>query len=78
MNTISLNLPDSLHKRVKEFVEKDRISIAQFIISAITEKIAAFMTKEYLEERAKRGSKEKFEQAMAKVPDIEPEDYDRL
>jgi hypothetical protein len=78
MNTISLNLPDSLHKRVKEFVDKDRISIDQFIISAITEKIAAFMTKGYLEERAKRGSKEKFERAMTKVPDIEPEDYDKL
>ena len=77
MNTISLSLPESLHKRVKELADKDRISIDQFVISAIAEKIAAFMTQDYLEERAKRGSKEKFEQAMAKIPDVEPEEYDK-
>jgi hypothetical protein len=33
---------------------------------------------DYLEERAKRGSREKFEAALAKLPDVEPESYDRL
>jgi hypothetical protein len=36
------------------------------------------MTVEYLQERAKRGSREKFEAVLAKVPDVEPEEYDRL
>jgi hypothetical protein len=44
----------------------------------VAEKIAVFMTVEYLQERAKRGSQEKFEAVLAKVPDIEPEEYDRL
>ncbi len=63
---------------MQEVASKDQVSVDQFVISAIAEKISAFMTREYLEERAKRASKEKFEQAMAKVPDIEPEEYDRL
>jgi len=37
-----------------------------------------FMTKEYLEARGKRGSKEKFMDALPKVPDVEPEEYDKL
>lgn len=78
MNTISLSLPDSIHKRVKELADQDSISIDQFVISAITEKIAAFMTEGYLEERARRGSKEKFLQALAKVPDVEPEEHDKF
>jgi len=78
MNTICLNLPDSLHKRVKKLADKNSVSIDQFVISAIAEKIAAFMTQDYLEERAKRGSKEKFKQAMAKIPDVEPEEYDKI
>jgi len=41
MSTICLSLPESLHKRVKELADKDRISIDQFVISAIAEKIAA-------------------------------------
>jgi hypothetical protein len=36
------------------------------------------MTEEYLAERAKRGSREKYEAMLAKVPDVEPEEYDRL
>jgi hypothetical protein len=36
------------------------------------------MTRDYLEERAKRASKAKFEQALAKVPEVEPEEYNRL
>ncbi len=78
MNTISLALPESLHKRVQEIANKDQVSIDQFVASAIAEKISAFMTKEYLEARSKRASRAKFEQAMAKVPAVEPEDYDKI
>ncbi len=35
------------------------------------------MTEEYLEERARRGNREKYEAALAQVPDVEPEPYDR-
>lgn len=42
-----------------------------------TEKIAALMTEGYLKERAKRGSRAKYEAILAKVPDVEPEVYDR-
>jgi hypothetical protein len=78
MSTISLRLPDSLHKTVRELVEKEHISINQFITLALAEKVAALMTEEYLGERARRGDKGKFEQAMAKVADIEPEEQDRF
>jgi hypothetical protein len=36
------------------------------------------MTKEYLESRGRRGSKKKFMDALSKVPDAEPEEYDKL
>lgn len=78
MSTISLRIAESLHERVRELARKEGISINQLITSALTEKISALMTKQYLEERAKRGSREKFEKALAKVRDIEPEENDRL
>ena len=40
----------------------------QFITLAVTEKVSALMTVEYLEERAKRGSRQKFEAVLANVP----------
>lgn len=78
MSTISLRLPDSLHKQVRKLAEKESVSINQLITLALAEKLSALMTEEYLEERAKRGSRKKFERAMAKVPKVKPDEYDRL
>ena len=78
METINVTIPESVHKCLIELAEKDHVPIDQFITTAISEKISAFMTKEYLENRGKRGSKKKFMDALAKVPDDEPEEYDKL
>ena len=78
MSTISLRIPQSLHKSVRELAKKDEISINQFITTALAEKMSALMTSDYLAERAKRGSRQKFEGVLAKVRDIEPEKKDAL
>jgi hypothetical protein len=78
MSTISLRLPESLHSRVRLLSKKDRVSINQFVATAVAEKISALETEEYLQKRAKRASREKFEAALAQVPDVEPEPHDRL
>jgi hypothetical protein len=77
-NVISLRLPESLDKTVRELSEEEHISIEQFIAIALAEKISALMTEDYLEQRARRGSRAKFERAMRKVADVEPEEYDKL
>jgi len=78
MSTLRVHLPDSLHKHLQELAKREGISIEQFITTAVAEKMAALMTETYLEERAKRGSRAKYEAALAQVPDVEPESYDRL
>ena len=78
MSTLSLRLPDSLHEGIKNIAKKEGISINQFISSAVAEKMSALLTEEYLAERAKRGSKKAFLDAMSAVPDITPDEKDRL
>jgi predicted transcriptional regulator len=78
MSTISLRLPDSLHRQVRKLAEKESVSINQLVTLAVAEKLSALMTEEFLEERAKRGSRKKFQRAMAKVPKRLPEKHDRL
>ena len=41
-------------------------------------KIAALDTLEYLQERAQRGNRKAFEAVLAKVPDVEPPEFDWL
>lgn len=78
MSTLSIRLPESLHKQVKELAESEGISMNQFIALAVAEKMSALMTVEYLEERARRGSRGKFDAVLEKVPGSKPEEYDRL
>ena len=77
MGSLSLRIPDSYHTAVKEIASQDNISINQFIVSAVAEKIASFETQKYLETRASNASKEKFMSVLAKVPDNEPADLDK-
>lgn len=78
MSTLSLRLPNTLHEQAKTLAQKDGISLNQFITLAVAEKTASLTTKEYLEQRAKRGSREALLAFLAEAPDVEPEEYDRL
>jgi hypothetical protein len=78
VSTLHLKLPPSLHEQVKAYAHKEGISISEFIRLAVAEKLATLSTADYLTERARRGSREKLLAVLAKAPNIEPEDYDKL
>ena len=77
MSTISLRLPDSLHEALRQLAKQEHVSINHLATLALAEKISALMTEDYLEERASRGDRKKFDSAIARVFDIEPDDDDR-
>lgn len=77
MSNISLRLPDSLHKRARELAKKENTSINQLVSSALAEKISALMTEEYIEQRASRANKQKFKKALSRIPNTNPEGYDK-
>lgn len=73
--TLNVTLPDSLYKKAVEVADRERISVERVVCSALAEQLSAL---ERLEERAARSSEEAFRAALAKVPDVEPPEYDRL
>lgn len=72
MSMLSLRLPESLHRKVRELAAKKSVSINQFIATAVAEKMAALLTEEYLEERARRANPAAFDRIRARVPDVPP------
>ncbi len=78
MSTLSVRLPESLYKKIKEIAKEDGVSINQFISSAAAEKVSAIMTVDFLKKEAKLGKRKDFEAVLKKVPDVEPEPYDKL
>ena len=59
MSTLQLTLPQSMREQVEALAQKEGISIHEFIMLAVAEKLATLATADYLTERAKRGSREK-------------------
>ncbi|MCZ6635891.1 MAG: toxin-antitoxin system HicB family antitoxin, partial [bacterium] len=62
----------------KEIARREGVSINQFISTAVSEKISAIMTEDYLMNRAKRAQKGTLKQILDKVPDREPLPGDEL
>ncbi|MEP7135819.1 MAG: toxin-antitoxin system HicB family antitoxin [Chloroflexota bacterium] len=78
MSAISLRLPESLHKAARDLARTENISINQLITLALAEKVSALAAEDFIQKRAARASKQKFVNALAKVPHAAPADYDRL
>ena len=78
MSTLNLSIPHSLREQVETLAAREGVSVGDFIALALSEKVATLATADYLTERAKRGSREKFLAVLAKAPDVEPEQDDRL
>ncbi len=80
MSALNLRLPDSLHEQVRILANQDNVSMNQFIALAVAEKVSALLTLDYLEQRASRGSREKFDAVLEKIraAAAPPDDVDRL
>ncbi|TVP76423.1 MAG: toxin-antitoxin system HicB family antitoxin [Gemmatimonadales bacterium] len=78
MSTMSVRLPESLHQKARELAKQEGVSINQLVTTALAEKLSALLTEEYIEERGRRGSREKFEKALSKVPERQPLPEDEL
>jgi hypothetical protein len=78
MSTMSVRLPESLHKQARELAEREGVSINKLVATALAEKVSALMTLEYLEERASRGSAESFRRVLSRVPAAQSVEGDEL
>jgi len=78
MNALTIELPESLYRKVAELARSDGISVEQFVATATAEKMSALLTVEYLGGEAALGSRADFDRVLGKVPDVPPEPYDEL
>ena len=71
---VSVRVPEELYQKAVEIAQAQRVSVDDVFASAFAEQVAVW---ERLQQRASRGSREKFLAALDEVPDVEPDDYDR-
>lgn len=78
MSTLSIRLPNSIHRNAKRLAQAEGISVNQLVSSALSEKLSALDTELLLEERANRGKHVDIESILNKVPAEPPMPGDEL
>jgi predicted transcriptional regulator len=68
MSTLTIQLPDSLHRNVQKLAEKEGYTIDQFFATAAAEKMSALLTLDFLRDEAAKADRAGFERWMAAVP----------
>ena len=72
MSALNLRLPDSVHRHIREIAKQDGVSINLFITSAVSEKISALTTEDFIATRAAQARKGAFKMVLDRVPKRKP------
>ena len=79
MSAVTIQLPDSVHGKLREVAEADGTSVEQLLAAAASEKLAAMLEgAAYLKREGALGARAEFERVLAKVPNIPPDPEDAL
>jgi hypothetical protein len=79
MSQYALRMPDSLFKAAKGCAEFDHVSMNQFFVTAIAEKISALTTEQFFKDRgALSPDRDSYIKMLASAPDVVPACGDEL
>ena len=78
MSNYALRVPESLMEYARLVAQEEKVSMNQFFVTAIAEKVAALKTESYFKERQARGEPAGFDAWLAASPDVAPLQDDAL
>ncbi|MHB1621376.1 MAG: toxin-antitoxin system HicB family antitoxin [Sulfuricella sp.] len=78
MSNYALRVPESLFAFARKVAEEEHVSMNQFFVTAIAEKVSALKTETYFRERQARGDLAGFDTWLAASPDTVPDDGDEI
>lgn len=74
----ALRVPESLFEYARQVAEEEKVSMNQFFVTAIAEKVSALKTESYFRERTGRADGAAFDAWLAASPDVPPATGDEL
>ncbi|MBK1704517.1 hypothetical protein [Halochromatium glycolicum] len=78
MANYALRVPESLFAYARKVADEENVSMNQFFVTAIAEKVAALKTETYFGERRARGDLADLDAWLDASPDNPPEPGDEL
>jgi hypothetical protein len=71
----TIALAEDLYNKAAELAAKDHVSVEEFVSILLTNRVAS---REFIDSRAHLFDRADFDRALNHVPDVEPEEHDRL
>ncbi|WP_299067080.1 hypothetical protein [Accumulibacter sp.] len=78
MANYALRVPESLFAYARQVAEEEHVSMNQFFVTAIAEKVSALKTEAYFRERQARSDLSAFDDWLAASPEAAPMEGDEL
>jgi hypothetical protein len=78
MANYALRVPQSLFEQARLVADEEKVSMNQFFVTAIAEKVSVLKTESYFRERTARGQDAAFDQWLQTTPDVAPDAGDKL
>jgi hypothetical protein len=78
MSNYALRIPDSLFDYAKQCAEEENVSMNQFFVMAIAEKVSALKTAEFFRQQAKLADVKRARAILRKVPDGRVDKQDEI
>jgi len=73
MSTMTVDIPNSLARRILDLAQGEGLTVSQFVASAAAEKVAVWEAEDIIERRSQAADPAAISVLLEKVPDIEPE-----
>jgi hypothetical protein len=71
----NIALAEELYNKTAELAAREHASVEEFVSVLLANRVAS---REFIESRGELFGRADFERALQQVPDVEPEEYDRL
>lgn len=71
----NIALAEDLYNKAAELAAKDHVSVEEFVSVIVANRVA---NREFIDSRAQFFNRDDFDRALNQIPDVEPEDHDRL
>lgn len=78
MANYALRVPESLFAYARKVAEEEQVSMNQFFVAAIAEKVSALKTAAYFQERQARGELSHFDDWLDGSPTVAPDAGDEM
>jgi hypothetical protein len=78
MSSYSLELPNELLEEIQQMAQANQLSLEEWFLSAIAQRLALEKTQQQFQHYARPADFARFDQMMARVPDVAPLPGDEL